>query len=354
MSTDVIGGEFKIDADIAALADMHGVSGKLFSSGRAALKHILKCAFPQGKGTVLLPDHICGSVPDTIRDAGMICLFYHIGDDFLPMEDSIYEKLDAADAILLINYFGMIAEDTMCDQIKKIREHQKDHIVIIDNVQDYLGMEKWLGQDYAFTSYRKWFPVPDGASVLQWDGAKFRALHPEIEDDNRIEPVFSKYKFAGNVLKNYRDIIGDDISLKLLEKGEEILEHESIENALLWTEEILKRIDIDAYMQQRRDNARVLHDGLSEMGIPHLYKENAAPLFVPILIKNNRDKIRKEMFGRSVFCPIHWSEDWKVGYKGVNSNSLSDMELSLICDQRYGINEMNLQLEILRNGCADI
>ena len=219
-------------------------------------------------------------------------------------------------------------------------------------MQNYAGLYDELGQDYTFTSYRKWFPVPDGACVIWRNGETYQTLSPQSEEDRTIQPLFSKYKFAGNVLKNYRDIVGDEICLKLLEKGEEILESEEACRALAWTERTMMKMEISGFLERRRKNAEMLHQGLEAMEIPHLYQEDATPLFVPVLLHKNRDKVRKVMFQQSVFCPIHWGEEWKKAHKEAGPNRLAEMELSLICDQRYGEKEMQRQLEILQNECA--
>lgn len=61
-----------------------------------------------------------------------------------------------------------------------------------------------------------------------------------------------------------------------------------------------------------------------------------------------RDEIRKAFFHNNIFCPIHWPADWQINYSDVRTNPLYEMELSLICDQRYGEEEMTMQLEILK------
>ncbi len=347
MSIRIIGGEYKIDPTRREENEMYGTSHTLFASGRIALQYILKHAFGEKSATILLPDHICGSVPDAVKKAGMDSVFYTVQEDFMPLSESVFNRLDQADAVLLVNYFGMLSPSVMRDWIKEIRERKKEIIIILDNVQDYGGMQAELGQDYCFTSYRKWFPVPDGALIRWKNGDRYTELYPGAFETIETEPLFSKYKYAGNVLKNYRDIIGDEISLQLLTKGEEILEQDGAQRALQWTEETLKHLNIDEMLKRRKENAEILHKGLAELGIRHIYNPEATPLFVPILLENDRDSVRKKLFEESVFCPVHWGEAWKAGYHGVISNRLAESELSLICDHRYGEADMKRQLDII-------
>ena len=64
------------------------------------------------------------------------------------------------------------------------------------------------------------------------------------------------------------------------------------------------------------------------------------PLFVPVLLEN-RDKVRKHLTENKIYCPVHWPKP-----EGADSN-IYDMELSLICDQRYGVNDMERIVSVL-------
>jgi hypothetical protein len=55
--------------------------------------------------------------------------------------------------------------------------------------------------------------------------------------------------------------------------------------------------------------------------------------FVPILLPN-RNEIRAHLTKNEIYCPVHWPKP-----EGCESN-IYDHELSLICDQRYGIKDM--------------
>lgn len=344
MNKNIIGGEYIIDRDIDAKIE-NGRS-MLFANGRSALRGIIEHSVPEKQGGVLIPDYICESIPETIKSLGLKCVFYHINEDFLPLTTSIYEKIDCVQAIILVNYFGMISSETINNIISEIKKHRNNIVTIVDDVQNYYGLESENTCDYAFTSYRKWFPVPDGADVIMNNGYSRQILYPSSR--YAVPNQFAKYKFAGNILKNYRDVVGDDICLELIERGERLISENELEIASPWTSGLMENININQIKIQRQKNAQFLHKGLVDMQIPHLFLENASPLFVPILLRGNRDRIRRAFFKNNVYCPIHWKDDWKDDYDSVERNPLSDWELSLICDQRYDENAMQLQLEILK------
>lgn len=338
----VIGGEFEIPLDLCGAADREEIAhseGTYYTSGRTCLYAILKALQPHKKelGGVLLPDYICASVAKSVKDAGYGFSFYRIGLDLQPDMESLCTGLRKDKIVLLVSYFGMI---DLTDTVSVIRKQAEDAIIIIDNVQDYYGLGKMDDFDYAFTSFRKWFPVPDGAEVLAKDGRQ-QARMPDLDEKNR----FAQYKLAGNLLKNFRGKIDDLLCLELINKGEELLDEEYRCKGTNYALAMMESIDKAECAEKRRKNAKVLYEGLSRLGIMNVYREDTVPLFVPIFLKD-RTKIRKKFFEHSIFCPVHWPHESE---ELQGENPLYEMELSLICDQRYGEDEMGLILEVLEH-----
>lgn len=350
MNNSVIGGEYAINP-LLDESKLQNERINYYSCGRMAIKAILMRVVQNSKEIVLLPDHFCESIPYTISQMGIGCRFYRILENFQPDISSIESNLKESKAIVLVNYFGLISNSFFDGLIKRIKSINRDIIVIMDNVQNYFGMDDDLKIDYSFTSLRKWFPVPDGSTIIYRKGNEVVHLFPENAESG--ESLFAKYKFAGNVLKLFNDIIGDEICLELIDKGEKLLSDSVPISSIDWTGKAMEIMDYHSIKEKRRHNAKILHDGLEKLGVKHLYIDNAIPLFVPIVLDNEKDRnrIRKRMFENKIFCPIHWDETWKKRYDNVLENNLSKHELSLICDQRYGEEEMKYQLEILENEC---
>lgn len=145
---------------------------------------------------VLLPDYLCSSVTRTVKKSARTVWFYHINEDLYPELWSIKKILEnhRADlaAIVLVNYFGLLDLNDIAGLIKKLDPRP---LVIIDDVQNYYGFRPHLQRDfdYAFTSLRKWFEVPDGAIVHSQNGKRF-SWTKRGADYN----TFAQYKLAGN------------------------------------------------------------------------------------------------------------------------------------------------------------
>lgn len=344
----VIGGEFEIPLELykkgtERITERRYSDRYYYTSGRACLYAILNCIADANReyGGVLVPDYICASVTKTIKEAGYDFRFYQIGKDFLPDKKSLCEGLLKERIILLINYFGV---SDLRESISLIRRKTEDAVIIIDNVQNYYGFAGKGDFDYMFTSFRKWFPVPDGAEVVAGRKQLYEKLKG-FEGRNK----FAQYKLAGNILKNFREELEDSVCLELIETGEKILDKGYRCRCTEYSLEVMKKLDKERYAERRKRNAKVLHEGLERIGITNIYREDAVPFFVPILL-NNREKVKEKFFENHIFCPIHWPHK-SAELQG--NNPLYDEEFSLICDQRYGENDMRRILEILESECKN-
>lgn len=329
----IIGGEFSISSELLKLKERELESSNIkFSSGRSALFSIL-CDIEKKrgiKGRILLPSYLCNSITQTIIDAEWRFDFYEL-DSTLHIELDSSDAFSNYDTILLINYFGLLDLDNDISILRKLCTHL---VIIEDDVQAFYNME-YSKADYSFCSLRKWFPCIDGAITKP----------SNIPPLNKKCSLWSHYKFAGNILKSYSGYVDDSLILELLRHGENLLENEYLTECSSVSRIIFSNLKLERIAQIRKENAKVLHCELARMNIPHLYNEDAVPLFIPIFIEN-RDELRKDFFDRKIFTPKHW--EWV-------SNSLNgkcaiyDIELSLICDQRYGKEDMDRQISVIRD-----
>lgn len=329
----VIGGEFSILEKTLNKKNQDKKSDFPFSSGRCALFAILNdLGYVIGKRGVLLPNYLCESITNTIRDAGWTYSFYNI-NEYLHIDFTSLINFKKYDVIVLINYFGMIKLD---DDIKRIKALRPEMVIIEDDVQAYYEINNSIA-DYSFTSLRKWFPCPDGAEIKT---ARGLIRKTELQENN-----WAQYKLAGNILKNYSDYVDDSIALALLNKGEEVLDTEYLSPCSEATRSIVTSLDLNEIACKRKKNAKILHKELLEMNIPHLYSESSVPLFIPIFIEN-RDELRRAFFAEQIFVPKHWP---RISDELNGMNPLYDTELSLICDQRYGAEDMLKQISVIKN-----
>lgn len=326
----MLGGEFEIDLSIQRDAFQPASDTYYYASGRTALYQILK-SLKSRVNKIWFPDWLCHTMVEAAQKAGFEYEFYELSDNFM----ATVEALDAKGfkdgcLVLLINYFGL---QDLTTTAKAIKDAYPDAIVIEDDVQAYycFAEESNPYADYRFTSLRKTFPSPDGGLVYT------KHPMPRVTQPN----TFAKYKIEAGVLKSHRGENGvrDEDYLTLFEKGSDLID-ENYESVMSHDSEMLfAGTDLQQVKQKRQENAVYLLKGLKSIGIEPLIEvpKDKVPLFVPIYLEN-RNEIRKRMFQKEVFCPVHWPLEGLPLKKGAE---MAQHELSLILDQRYGLKDID-------------
>lgn len=334
----MIGGEFPIAVTDILNADVrHSKTPDVYtySSGRAALYQILKYLQKEnGLTRILLPDYLCSSVLVPVKALQLEYVFYPIDESLKLIKDNFKATYKSGDAVLIINYYGL---QELSDEIAFIKSIDENAIIIEDNVQAYYEFKKELGDvDFKFTSLRKTFAVPDGGLV------KTKHQLPKVYTPN----TFGQYKAAAALLKSMREgNFNDQIYLELFEKGEDLIDGEQECGMSNIAEKLFGIVDEERVKVRRLNNARFLVEELAKIGIKPLLPltDDHVPLFIPILL-NDRDAVRKEMFKKEVFCPVHWPLEGMNLHMG---KVMAETELSLIIDQRYGRKDMEEIVSIL-------
>ena len=335
----MIGGEFSIAAtDIMNAETKHSQSTDVYaySSGRAALYQILKY-LQKEKGVIriLLPDYLCSSVLVPVKSLRMEFVFYPIDEKLKLIKECFNNIYRNGDAVLIINYFGL---QDLSEELSFVRSIDENAIIIEDNVQAYYEFKKDLGEvDFKFTSLRKTFAVPDGGLV------KTKYKLPKADCPN----TFGQYKAAAALLKSIREgNFNDQIYLELFEKGESLIDNELGCGMSPIAKKLYSYVDEERAKVRRLNNARYLLEQLAKLDIKPILPlmEDHVPLFIPVAL-SNRDAVRKAMFKKEIFCPVHWPQESKELQRG---KIIAETELSLIIDQRYGVKDMEEIVSVLK------
>ena len=335
----MIGGEFPIA--VTDVLNAHAVIRQdagyySYASGRAALYQILKFLKEQKHIThVLLPDYLCSTILVPINLLGLSYSFFPLNDR-LELETASFSDVYRTEAaVLLINYFGL---QDLSSQINSIRNVDEEAIIIEDDVQAYYEFQKPLGDvDFKYTSLRKTFAIPDGGLVK---------THYTLPRD--CQPcTFGQYKAAAGLMKSLRDgCFDDNVYLDISHQGAELIDKELEKGMSLISQKLYAITDVEDVKQKRISNARYLIQKLDELAIKPLLPllEDKVPLFLPVILQN-RDTVRRKMFEHDIFCPVHWSLDGMDVKRGAE---MAQKELSLIVDQRYGRDDMDLILSLIK------
>ena len=301
-------------------------SVKYLASGRTALDFIIKDALCEKTiNTAFLPAYCCDSMIEPfVRNNIEVC-FYKVNSDGIS-----YDYYNNCDLVLIIDYFGFeIGEN---ERIARLA-NRSGKIVIYDSTHKLNGnamVEQWA--HYSFSSYRKWFYCNFAVA------RKHCGAFVYTTDNVPYTHYFSLRNSAKTAKLHYMhgEAIDKSVFLSQFGEAEELLEmdYEGYSGEAV-------SFSMNEIIEKRRENARYLIERLLYCKcISVLTKkmlENDAPLFVPILIEPfQRPALRQHLISKDIYCPIHWP---KTELQKEPSD-LYGRELSLICDQRYDLSDM--------------
>lgn len=313
-------------------------------SGRTALELIARdLKLERGAKSIYIPAYCCDSMIEPFKKQGYVIKRYAVE----PYSKTVHRQVftdHGCDAILLLDYFGFESEETA---IFAMAEQLRGTAVILDKVQT--AFSKTAAEefaDYTVTSWRKWFfscAATAEKKCGEW-------LVPEPEEKN--EKYISMRRNAAKLKADYIEKgIGEKPKFLIsFRDGEELLDKDYSDYAAEEQSlDELRHADVDFIVSRRRENARFIMQELKSLPedlIRPLYAEMGekdVPLFVPVLVKKKwRDELKQFLISNEVYCPVHW--DTELG----GAQKLYDCELSLVCDQRYGMEDMKREMALIR------
>ncbi|WP_240377986.1 hypothetical protein [Bacillus piscicola] len=322
----------------------------LTSSARGAISLLLQQVNPQKK-TVLLPEYICESVILPFVEAGYKCYFYEINEDLSPNIESI-KSFNTVGVFLHLGYYGF---QTNCNLNDVIRHLKSQSTIIVEDITHTLfsSFNRYQSNDYFIASVRKWFGIPSGGFIA--------SNKKQIKYNLSLNKPFIDLRTKGLITKgNYMK----DINKAENAKSQFLAQFTEAEGMLdkdvkpysidILSKKLISSLEKDELVKKRKENFGILLKGLSEKDeITTLFKalpKDVCPIFKPILIKGDRDLVRKKLISNKIYCPIHWpipNVVRKDNFK--NTLGIYNTILSIPCDQRYGEEDMKRIVSVIQD-----
>lgn len=319
-------------------------STKFLLSGRTALDFLIKdIKKTRIFDSVYMPSYCCHSMLQPFIDNGIVIKFYEVTFKDGEFVYNLDENTECQ-VVFIMQYFGVVNKKFN----KYIDVFNRNGKTIIEDATHSWFLDKPHNEksDYIFASLRKWTGLPAGAVAMKSRGCFIG--NPEKLNDNYIK-IREKAAF---LKKSYiNQSIGDKlVFLKLFIEAEELLESDYKDYGI--TEFLvhqIKTLKSDEIKEKRKANATYLVRKLNE--IPHLetikLTPDDVPLFIPIIVDAKiRDKLRKYLINNDIFCPVHWPMSDQHLFE---NTFLYESSLSLICDQRYDIGDMDKIFNIIKD-----
>ena len=314
-------------------------------SGRVALDYIASQLVQNGLMSVGLPSYCCHTMIEPFVSHGFKVFFYDVWTSAYGIRRYISD-IDACDVFLLLDYFGHVDEETMLIS-RELKS--KGKVIIYDRTHTVFSGVSGDFCDYEFGSYRKWMDVNFGYACSHQrpfvDGSGWRQHNDYVGMRQRLFELKAQYMNDNDVKK--------DAFLPLVDEAESLLS----KSYRHWlpdqrSKDVLKSTDVEKICAIRRRNAKVLMDGLHDISGLRLlfpsFNEKDTPLLVPVLVAGGkRDALRRHLIQRQIYCPVHWplSGLHRISEK---AKRIYGEELSLVCDQRYDVDDMHRMVDAIR------
>lgn len=321
-----IGSEFW-EVNTGKINNLFSKNFKWFCSGTSALRAILKDIKIENKvTTVAIPSWCCECMITPFKDEGLDINFYSVYYENRKLRQDINNN---ADIIVVMDYFGFNSEIDMKFSDK----------IIIRDITHSIFSKQHNDADYYVGSLRKWTGFYTGGFALK------KGLWSLNLNFKEADKYYLSLRKQGMKAK-HEYILGKDQNkdfLELFKKGENRLDKlKDIMEA--YPEDIFKAkvLDIEFIKTKRHKNAKYLLENIKfDEDIQAIFSDitvEETPLFIPILAKN-RDKLKKKLIENKIYCPTHWeiSKHHNLTEKELY---IYMHEISIICDQRYNISDM--------------
>lgn len=342
------------------------------NNGRTASVYALShCAEKMQGKKVLLPDYLCLSIISAIEWAGLSYDFYRVNRNLeIDMEDLESKLDDTVGMIYVIHYFSVPQPASIVKRLCRLAK--TNHLLIMEDITQALFSRTPADADfcrigfgdYIVGSTRKWFPMTDGGICAIRKDAADTENENDAANAPAIPPLADPYDesvYKELLISVMRPLYDADPELE----KETYLRCEKEANASRYvnlmpremtaaSRQILFDTDATALIERRIENFRCLYDRLSE--IPEIAvlsrdigeDDDFVPFGLTILAED-RDGLYHHLVQHNIIPEIQWILPTDYYTPGEDAKFLSDHNLMLQCDQRYGIAEMKQIADVIED-----
>lgn len=247
---------------------------------------------------VLLPSYMCPTILYPFKELGILYEFYKVNRNLQIDLVDLSKRVDGkTKVVFFINYFGFKQSDEVITALLKLKESGIS--IIQDVVQDFYVQKNDIIGNYAFMSFRKFFPC-EGSIIISQD----KIDDVVIKGKNK---TYFNNKLKGRLLRYFHYKYGceEESFLSAFKKANESYRlPENIEYTS-YDEYVLNRTDFEKDKETRRENFKMLLGLYGDKAIFKSLPDNVVPLLFPIVI-SSRDSIQMKLRDKNVFCPVHW------------------------------------------------
>jgi len=315
-SYDAIGGYFELETGRKVFAPEGAVN---LNSARNCLAYILRAG---GVAHVHIPRYLCGVALEPLKKMGVAYDFYDVAEN-LEIADDI-TLMDDSDALLVVNYFGVMDEYTASMAEKYGRQ------AILDCSQAFYFSP--VLPSPTFYSPRKFFGVPDGGILY---------TETRLEEDLAEDVSYARFT---HLVK--RIDLGSEAAYADFKRDDASLDGQPVKAMSKLTRRLLGSVDMEAPRLQRLRNFMYLHERLRATNLLNVAAIAKGPLCYPYYSRDAN--LRDRLVSEKVFAPIYWSNVMEWCKSTDVEYQLAKNIVPLPIDQRYDEQHMQKIVEVVR------
>lgn len=297
-------------------------------------------------GIVIVPEFICSSVIEPFLHHEYKVESYALNRDLSINEELFIRQVQKTHPNIVIahSYFGF---DTLTKCLRDFLP--PDTILIEDITQRFLSSFQLVDADYCVGSIRKWFPIPDGGFY----SGKIKIQTPKDEDDIFIDLELKALLDKGKYMQG-------EISDKSTFRNSFSLAREVLDNSERFfamsklSRQIYNSFDINDWKSKRQKNGRFLIENLKAFDFMDLFFDqidyDTVPFLIPVLVKDKRKDFQTFLAKNDIYATVIWTCPELIKEHLTSFGQyLYDHILCFHCDQRYGLDDMQRIIDVIRN-----
>jgi len=303
-----------------------------FLSVRCALKALCDARRPR---SAWIPSHLCDALLAPFVQSGVEVCYYEVDDYLRVTETSWVEDVQAGDLVLVIHYFGFPNAGFPADKVKK-----RAAMLIEDASQALFLRQQFSESTCILYSPRKFLGVPDSGVMVS--DAETGTESAPLQD-----PPAAWWRSAVALALKRRDfdLTGGPNEWHALFRQVEAAFPVGIYRASDLSKMLLSiGVDYDTIRTRRRANySRLLHTVGGYAVFPEL-GQDAVPSGFPVRVNAGaRDRVLHHLHAQRIYAPVHWPIDGRVPASFQRSHELALSSITLVCDQRCTLDDMDRQ-----------
>lgn len=294
------------------------------NTGRNAIWHAFRVTMCK---CIWIPIYQCDSIREIFEKKGIAMKFYHIDKAWNPIDLEPAED----EAVLVANYYGIMSSGRMVELASKYKH------VIVDCAQAFFC--KPVEGALMVYSCRKFVGAPDGAYVVGKDAQNFVEEYPQCYSSDTAAFLLKRIEY-GCEGKGY----------EARSQNENRIDTEDCMKMSKLTRTLMDAEDYDYNIRKRIENFAYMHNKLKAINQidPTLYMDDeTVPMVYPLVVED--DELIRHLFKAKHFQGHWWSYICKEQPVDCFEHWISRYVIPITIDQRYGKEEMDYLVNIIKN-----